>query len=100
MSHLKGEKLITKKCKEKYACSIQQKQNDRAAWYGKQCNPDFWINSHCRCCCDGDLCNDGELPCLSMSNYHVVRYCGYYLTDWLSANWAGSRGLSVFLESN
>ena len=71
---VKGEKLITKKCKESYACKLQQRQNDKAAWYGKQCNPDFWINSHCRCCCDGDLCNDGELPCLSKSKHIYDTY--------------------------
>ena len=58
-----GEKLITKKCKDRKACSDQVAQNNAVTFLGKQCQPD-WFESHCRCCCQGDLCNSGELPCL------------------------------------
>ena len=58
-----GEKLITKKCKDRKACADQQAQNKAITFLGAQCQPD-WFESHCRCCCQGDLCNSGELGCL------------------------------------
>ncbi|CBY22403.1 unnamed protein product [Oikopleura dioica] len=60
-----GEKLISKKCKDKNACHVQQKTNSNSGRWGKQCQPD-WFESVCRCCCMNDLCNAAELPCLGM----------------------------------
>ncbi|XP_078481037.1 sushi, von Willebrand factor type A, EGF and pentraxin domain-containing protein 1-like isoform X3 [Ciona intestinalis] len=63
-----GRKLISKKCKQPTACENNYLQNPRAAWYPSQCSPSHNMNSVCRCCCTGDLCNVNELPCLSESS--------------------------------
>ena len=36
------------------ACNNNRIQNDRAAWVPTQCNPVFFANSVCRCCCSND----------------------------------------------
>nr|XP_026695879.1 sushi, von Willebrand factor type A, EGF and pentraxin domain-containing protein 1-like isoform X5 [Ciona intestinalis] len=67
-----GRKLISKKCKQPTACENNYLQNPRAAWYPSQCSPSHNMNSVCRCCCTGDLCNVNELPCLSESSCPVL----------------------------
>nr|CAB3266737.1 sushi, von Willebrand factor type A, EGF and pentraxin domain-containing protein 1-like [Phallusia mammillata] len=67
-----GIRRISKRCKQPRACENNYIQNPRAAWYPSQCSPSFRANSVCRCCCQGDLCNAGELPCLEDSSCEAL----------------------------
>nr|XP_026692445.1 P-selectin isoform X1 [Ciona intestinalis] len=58
------EKLIFKHCKQPLACSNNERQNPRPAWWPTQCNSRA-VNSVCRCCCSGDLCNQGANTCFN-----------------------------------
>nr|XP_039252832.1 P-selectin-like [Styela clava] len=61
--NLKTNVKIFKFCKQDTACRNVQNQNMQNAWNLTQCNPRF-PNSVCRCCCQTDNCNVGELECL------------------------------------
>ena len=70
-------------CKQALACSNNQNQNDKAAWVPTQCNPVFFANSVCRCCCsDRDGCNEENEFCFEGPDSKLR-----LLLNWTCLNW-------------
>lgn len=55
----RGTPIIKTGCKQGVACSNNKEQNPGAAWTPSQCNTRR-MNSVCRCCCVGSMCNKGN----------------------------------------
>ncbi|XP_039253130.2 P-selectin-like [Styela clava] len=62
---LSSQIKVFKFCKQSHACAQNQLQNSKEAWAMTQCNPKY-PDTVCRCCCEGDECNRGDLKCLTM----------------------------------